>query len=261
MKLEQPSMQEVSTLPPTVTRNAQGEDLSATLRAYHQSKLQATRKDRTSLSDSPPRNIAPEFSMEQLSFSSLNFVPSLSFGGYGNKRTTGHTSNSNSSSTTASDDPYHHIFLSPTPSQPSNLPSFQPFPLNEVSISPEADFARIDRSYFNPDVISFSPEYPLFLSSRVSQVQFQTIISELNLCYKGSHANSRRDLFDAILDSLTCYTYRFCCGGSFPSPSEKAIDKASLAIAEFNTNIFNPAGLTMVDPIENAFLHVSVNLL
>ncbi|KAK4683549.1 hypothetical protein P7C73_g6696, partial [Tremellales sp. Uapishka_1] len=111
---------------------------------------------------------------------------------------------------------------------------------------------RIERDWSGGEVCQFYSTFPMELEGRISPLQFQAFINDLN-----GHLVEAYSLSWAIIDNLIAIASWWTSLWWHTSRFEKELRKAEAVILERNGTLFNPAGLNVLSPRDVALQFVS----
>lgn len=116
-------------------------------------------------------------------------------------------------------------------------------------------YVRIERDYsVYGEICQFSMEFPSMLNGRIEKAIFLDTLSSINKQLYDAEKISFMNVFDVILSCITIYTIDFC----YKTTYERKLKKLSDMIAEQNRYIYEPKGLHINDPRENAYLFLEI---
>ncbi|ORX77154.1 hypothetical protein BCR32DRAFT_270835 [Anaeromyces robustus] len=115
-------------------------------------------------------------------------------------------------------------------------------------------YVRIERDYSHGELCQFNVEFPPLLAGRIEKSIFIDTLTLINQLLYDAESISFMNCFDILLSYATMYTLD-CC---YVTTYEKKLRKLSEMIAEQNRIIYEPKGLHINDPRENAFLFLEI---
>jgi len=115
-------------------------------------------------------------------------------------------------------------------------------------------YVRIERDYSHGEICQFNVEFPPMLAGRIEKTIFLDTLNLINQQLYDAERISFMNFFDVLISCLSIYTIDFC----YKTTYEKKLRKLSNMIAEQNRIIYEPKGLHINDPRENAFLFLEI---
>ncbi|KYR00601.1 diacylglycerol kinase protein DgkA [Tieghemostelium lacteum] len=112
---------------------------------------------------------------------------------------------------------------------------------------------NIQRDY--RDIITkFEKDFPQELQGKVTQNEFEYTIDKINGWLEVAETVDARSIFQECVGCLTFYSFYLC----FNDKYKTCVNKIKEFIKEQNENVYNPKGVTWLNPINNGFLKIEI---
>ncbi|OLY80540.1 Golgin subfamily A member 7B [Smittium mucronatum] len=113
---------------------------------------------------------------------------------------------------------------------------------------------RIQRDYLLGDICRFQEYIPLELQSKISSKDYSDFICKVNSLLQKAEGDRLINFMEGFFTCITLYMYLLVS----KSHHQKTILELAQYIRDSNEIIFNPAGYSVVDPRQTAFMFVSI---
>ncbi|KAG4093539.1 hypothetical protein H8356DRAFT_1697054 [Neocallimastix lanati (nom. inval.)] len=115
-------------------------------------------------------------------------------------------------------------------------------------------YVRIERDYSHGELCQFNVEFPPILAGRIEKSIFLDTLTLINQHLYDAEKISFVNCIEIVLSFVSLYTLD-CC---YVTTYERKLNKLSELIKEQNRIIYEPKGLHINDPRENAFLFLEI---
>ncbi|KAG2173113.1 hypothetical protein INT43_004486 [Umbelopsis isabellina] len=114
-------------------------------------------------------------------------------------------------------------------------------------------FIRVERDYSKGDGITkFVLDYPSELEGRITESQLRHTVTTINdILYNAERLSN--NVFDNVMEIITIYLWPVV----FSTNYQRCVKRLMQFIDDENANVYNKQGLTIANPVRNAFLFVS----
>ncbi|QRV76729.1 coiled-coil vesicle tethering family A protein [Ceratobasidium sp. AG-Ba] len=126
-------------------------------------------------------------------------------------------------------------------------------PVGQIGVHYPREILRIERDYSGGELIQFHPTFPLELEGRVTPVQHQESMNQINEILISAHRLLPSFIHNA-LGILTLYISTLF----IPSHYDKEMRRLRLLIDQLNREIYNPQGLNILWPQRSAFQFLEI---
>ncbi|KAI9477328.1 Golgin sub A member 7 [Coemansia sp. RSA 989] len=116
---------------------------------------------------------------------------------------------------------------------------------------------RVERDYSQGDIRRFHVTMPEQLSGRIDELKFKRFVRRLNKMLADAEGATLRNVLEGCLAYATLYISTLVVKPHF----KKAIERISAFVARENKELFEPAGLLVIDPLQTAFMFIEVVVL
>ncbi|CAM0138447.1 hypothetical protein VKS41_007060 [Umbelopsis sp. WA50703] len=115
-------------------------------------------------------------------------------------------------------------------------------------------FIRVERDYAKGDGITkFSLDYPSELEGRITESQLRHTVTTINdILYNAERLSN--NVFDNVMEIVTIYLWPVV----FSTNYQRCIKRLLQFIEDENANVYNKQGLTIANPVRNAFLFLEL---
>ncbi|PVZ98981.1 hypothetical protein BB558_005012 [Smittium angustum] len=111
---------------------------------------------------------------------------------------------------------------------------------------------RIQRDYSSIGFCKFYTGIPPELAEKVDPQKYSNFINTINSLMVEAKGTRVRNFVEGLFECLTLYIYLLISKSHY----QKTIEKLSNIIQEYNQTVFNPAGFTVLDPRQTAFMFI-----
>ncbi|KAJ1965496.1 Golgin sub A member 7 [Dipsacomyces acuminosporus] len=136
------------------------------------------------------------------------------------------------------------------------LPAVDTAPQNALEFS-QALRIRIERDYSSGDARQFALEFPEQLRGKIDEQRFKRFVRRVNGMLAEAEGATLRNVLEGILAYATLYISTLFIKPNFG----RTVNRISSFIAEENEALFKPAGFTVIDPKQTAFMFIEIIML
>ncbi|KAI8324659.1 hypothetical protein GQ54DRAFT_302460 [Martensiomyces pterosporus] len=133
------------------------------------------------------------------------------------------------------------------------LPAIDTAPQNALEHS-QAQRIRIERDYSMGDARQFALEFPGQLRGKIDEHRFKRFVRRVNAMLAEAEGATMRNVLEGCLAYVTLYISTLFIKPQF----KRTVDRISRFIAEENEALFRPAGLSVIDPKQTAFMFIEI---
>lgn len=112
---------------------------------------------------------------------------------------------------------------------------------------------RVERDYSSGEVCQLWSGWIWELEGRVSPTDYQNTLNELNEVLASAH-DPTKSFIDNCLAVLTLYLSSLLVSSHY----EREMRRLHSVLARANRDLYNPVGLNLLSPCENAFLFLEI---
>ncbi|KAJ2852581.1 Golgin sub A member 7 [Coemansia brasiliensis] len=116
---------------------------------------------------------------------------------------------------------------------------------------------RVERDYSQGDIRRFVVAMPEQLDGRVDELKFKRFVRRLNKMLADAEGATLRNVLEGCLAYATLYISTLVIKPHF----KKTIERISAFVARENKELFGPAGLLVIDPLQTAFMFIEIVVL
>ncbi|KAJ1837215.1 Golgin sub A member 7 [Coemansia sp. RSA 2611] len=116
---------------------------------------------------------------------------------------------------------------------------------------------RVERDYSQGEVRRFSVAMPEQLAGRLDEQQFKRFVRRLNRMLADAEGATLRSVLEGCLAYATLYVSTLLVKPHF----KRAVEHISAFVARENRDVFAPAGLLVIDPLQTAYMFIEIVVL
>ncbi|KAJ2455307.1 Golgin sub A member 7 [Coemansia sp. RSA 2336] len=116
---------------------------------------------------------------------------------------------------------------------------------------------RVERDYSQGDVRRFQVAMPEQLGGRIDELKFKRFVRRLNKMLADAEGATLRNVLEGCLAYATLYISTLVVKPHF----KRVIERISAFVARENKELFEPAGLLVLDPLQTAFMFIEIVVL
>ncbi|PIA14652.1 hypothetical protein COEREDRAFT_46268 [Coemansia reversa NRRL 1564] len=116
---------------------------------------------------------------------------------------------------------------------------------------------RVERDYSQGDERQFVVAVPEQLSGRIDEQKFKRFLRRLNAMLAEAEGATFRNVLEGVLAYATLYISTLVVKPHF----KKTIERISSLVAHENKTLFEPAGFSVIDPLQTAYMFIEIVIL
>ncbi|KAJ2797994.1 hypothetical protein H4R20_004981 [Coemansia guatemalensis] len=116
---------------------------------------------------------------------------------------------------------------------------------------------RVERDYSQGDERQFVVAVPEQLSGRIDEQRFKRFLRRLNAMLAEAEGATLRNVLEGVLAYATLYISTLVVKPHF----KKTIERISSLVAHENKTLFEPAGFSVIDPLQTAYMFIEIVIL